>query len=173
MGDEGIWIEAREGLARLLSVLQERGYETVGLTEEDGCIALGPIASIDDLPRGRMVDSEGGHVRCRDSGNDRFFDKNLPMQGLKRFVYPAEETLVRIDADFTVSSPEPDARPVAVIGARACDVAAIGVLDAVFRKPPYADPRFAARRDGLLIVAVDCAGPLETCRLYTSPSPRD
>ncbi len=163
MVDDSLWIEADAGLRQLLAVLQGRGYETVGLTEQDGCITLGPIASADDLPRGRIMDTGGGHVRCRDGESDRFFDKTLPMQGLKRFVYPAHEAVAQFDDDLTITTPEVEMRPTAVFGVRACDVAAIDIFDVVFRKPPYTDARFAARRDGLLIVAVDCAVPLETC----------
>ena len=158
-----LWIEAEAGLSGLFAALLGRGYKTYGVVEEDGCFAFGPVARPEDLPRGRILNTEAGRVRSGAGATNRFFDKILPTQGLKRFVHPAQETISRVDPDFTVSTPPPDAGKIAAIGVRACDVAALGVLDRVFRKGPIADTRYASRREGLLIIAVDCAVPLETC----------
>ncbi len=51
----------------------------------------------------------------------------------------------------------------AVIGARPCEVAALGILDRVLRDGAVADDRYAARREGAFIVAVECGTPSSTC----------
>jgi ferredoxin len=46
---------------------------------------------------------------------------------------------------------------------RACDLAALALQDQHFLEGPYPDPGYRARRAGLLIVAVHCSHPAETC----------
>ena len=53
--------------------------------------------------------------------------------------------------------------PMAVIGARPCELAALDVLDRVLRKGDVVDPRYAARRDGAFIVVAECGVPADTC----------
>ncbi|MHA1157989.1 MAG: 4Fe-4S dicluster domain-containing protein [Alphaproteobacteria bacterium] len=164
MDDRSVWFAAEPGLADLVSVLLERGFAVHAPVEENGCFTFAQVAGPEALPRGRVMTSDGGHVAVRDGVDaDRRFDAILPMQGLKRYVFPAVETIARITPDFAVSTPDAAPRKIAVIGARACDLASLTVLDAVFRGGPYTDDRYAARRDSLLLIAVDCAVPLETC----------
>ena len=47
--------------------------------------------------------------------------------------------------------------------ARACELAAIGVQDRVFMQDRHQDPIYAARRDGVFIVAVQCIHAASTC----------
>lgn len=64
----------------------------------------------------------------------------------------------------TAIHPEPVQSPrYALIGVRACDLAAIAVQDRVFLEGPYRNPHYAARRAGLFIVAVNCALATDTC----------
>jgi len=50
-----------------------------------------------------------------------------------------------------------------VVGARACDVAALRILDHVFLEGDFEDPFYAARRRKTLVISADCTGPYETC----------
>jgi len=56
---------------------------------------------------------------------------------------------------------------VAFLGARACDLAAIGVQDSVFTGTAFVDPDYAARRAQVFVVAVQCTTATSTC------APRD
>jgi len=51
----------------------------------------------------------------------------------------------------------------AIIGARACDLAALALQDAHFLRQERADPHYARRREQLFLVAVQCAEPAATC----------
>ena len=53
--------------------------------------------------------------------------------------------------------------PMAIIGARPCELAALDVLDRVLRSGDVPDPRYAARRDGAFVVAAECGAPAATC----------
>ncbi len=51
----------------------------------------------------------------------------------------------------------------ALIGVRACELAAIQIQDRIFLRPDFYDPIYRARREGLFILAVNCLKPVETC----------
>ncbi len=57
----------------------------------------------------------------------------------------------------------PPAEMLAVIGVRACDLAALALQDAHFLGQSHADPAYRARRERLFLVAVDCSHPAATC----------
>ncbi len=63
--------------------------------------------------------------------------------------------------------------PLAVVGARPCELAAMDVLDQVLLDGAYPDPRYAARRSGAFVVVAECGSPAATCfctSMGTGPS---
>jgi len=50
-----------------------------------------------------------------------------------------------------------------LLGARACELRALGYLDQVLLSPPGPDPLYDSRRRNHLVVTVDCVTPAETC----------
>ena len=61
-----------------------------------------------------------------------------------------------------VDAPLPD-RPVAFLGLRACDLAAIAIQDRVFLGGAAEDRVYASARQDAMVVAVECAAPAATC----------
>ncbi|TKB73358.1 MAG: sulfite reductase subunit A, partial [Nitrospira sp.] len=57
----------------------------------------------------------------------------------------------------------PHYEKVAIVGARACDLAGLAIQDQIFLKDAYRDPYYQARREGLFLVAVNCTRALATC----------
>ena len=57
----------------------------------------------------------------------------------------------------------PEAEPRALLGVRACDLAAMDILDRVGSSGPFDDPRPRARNADTLIVAVNCTRPGALC----------
>ncbi|MDJ0896892.1 MAG: 4Fe-4S dicluster domain-containing protein [Alphaproteobacteria bacterium] len=151
------------GLDDLIGVLKARGYQVWGTRERDGALDLGPIETAADLPRGRVEAADGGSVRLVDGPRDAYFDHTLPMQGLKRAVYPPEERLYSTGPDLVAEEEPVEAPPLAVIGVRPCDLAALETLGAVFEGGPVVDTRFSLRREALLLVSVNCMRPAGTC----------
>jgi ferredoxin len=125
---------------------------------------------------------------------------------LKDFLYPSEEVLYRVERQgsrvrflpaaegeggaesrYTVSRYTVSRYTVprhAFLGVRACDLAALAVLDAVLGGGDSdhsdggrrADPRYRARRDAAFLVAVQCTEPWDTCfcsSLGTGPAVAD
>ncbi len=152
-----------EGLDDLIGILQARGHQVWGVQERDDALSLGPIAAAADLPRGRIEVAEAGTVRLVDGPRDAVFDHTLPMQGLKRVVYPAQERLFSAGPDMVADDEPVDAPPLAVIGVRPCDLAALDTLTAVFEGGPSVDDRYRRRREALFLVAVNCMRPAATC----------
>ena len=63
----------RDGFARMLSLLSERGYQLIGPTVRDGAIVLDRIDGVDDLPRGVRETQGPGAYRLEQTGDDRLF----------------------------------------------------------------------------------------------------
>jgi ferredoxin len=56
-----------------------------------------------------------------------------------------------------------DAAPVAFVGARPCELAALGLLDRVLGASEHPDPLYSARRAAAFVAVVECARPARTC----------
>jgi ferredoxin len=153
----------RARLDELIAALRARRYEVIGPTVEDGAIVYRRIERADPLPAGwRIEQSPGCYALRREPGERQFAWANGP-QALKPLLFAPREPLwqARRGADgklsFEATLPSPQA--LAVIGARACDLAALALADAHFLR----DAQYAARRAGLFAVAVDCSHPADTC----------
>ena len=64
---------------------------------------------------------------------------------------------------FEVTEPSEPAPRLAFFGVRPCDLRAIEIQDQVLGRGEHAGSRYAARRAGVFIVAVNCTEPGETC----------
>ncbi|NND83747.1 MAG: 4Fe-4S dicluster domain-containing protein [Acidimicrobiia bacterium] len=152
---------------RLLSLLADEGYETLGPVVKDDAISYGPVSSASDLPYG-LVDEQGpGRFRLIESDAPPAFFDALPGQASwKEVVIPARETLweaTSTDGRWEFRPTHPEDRLLALIGVRACELAAFAVLDRIFIGGTGMDPRYGMRRDNLFVVAVECGRAAPTC----------
>lgn len=163
--DQSVVVD-RAGFGALLAALIETGHELVGPTVRDGAIVLGPLSGIGDLPSGVGDEQAPGHYRLRARGDDALFGYAAAPQSWKRELLVPRTQLVQIrrttNGITASASPRPE-RKVAFIGARACEIAAIGVQDRVLRDGPYGDADYAARREQLFVLAVHCGSPAGSC----------
>jgi sulfhydrogenase subunit beta (sulfur reductase) len=163
---EGPGFLARADLQILLDLLHDDGRRVIGPTVSDGAIVFDEITSIDDLPRGIGDEQAPGRYRLRRRNDERLFGFVVGPTAWKRWTFPALLPLTRATRDgHKVSfTPEPpDTSPVAFLGARACDIAALGIHDTVFTGTAFVDPDYAARRARVFIVAVQCTTAASTC----------
>jgi sulfhydrogenase subunit beta (sulfur reductase) len=175
------WL-GHDGLDSLVQALAAAGYRVVGPQVADGAVVLRDLASAADLPHGWLDDQDGGHYRLRHDPAAGTFDHVVGPHSLKNFLFPPRETIqrwVREEGGWREETVTDDGPPLAVIGVRGCDLAALAVQDAVFlrasplaesRASPlaesradYADPAYAARRQRLFLVAVNCRRAVATC----------
>jgi NAD(P)H-flavin reductase/formate hydrogenlyase subunit 6/NADH:ubiquinone oxidoreductase subunit I len=158
---------ARGDLGALLDALRDDGRQVIGPTVVDGTIMLDRIEGVEDLPIGWHDEHEPGRYRLRQTGSDRVFAHNLGPSGPKRWTYPSFVPIERShrtpDGTTAFAPVTPDAPPLALIGIRACELAALGIHDMVLRDRTSIDADYAARRASLLIVAVNCTTRSATC----------
>ena len=163
---EGPAFLARPDLQVLIDLLREDGRRVIGPTVADGAIVFDEITSINDLPQGIGDEQAPGRYRLRRRGDERLFGYVVGPTAWKKWTFPSFVPLTRAtrDGHKVTFTPEPtDDRPVAFLGARACDLAAIGVQDGVFTGTSFVDPDYLARRAQVFIVAVQCTTAASTC----------
>jgi sulfhydrogenase subunit beta (sulfur reductase) len=157
----------RAGLQTLLDVLHQAGYRCVGPQVRDGAIVYDELARIEQLTRDMQDRQTPGSYRIETVASPRHFSWANGPQAFKPFLFAPREILWRAERDEDdtirfVDTPV-SSTPLAVIGVRACDLAALRLQDQHFLEGPFADPHYGARREGLLVVAVNCTHPADTC----------
>ncbi|MEO8626345.1 MAG: 4Fe-4S dicluster domain-containing protein, partial [Candidatus Limnocylindrales bacterium] len=170
----------RQELAALLERLHGDGRAVIGPTVRDGAIMLDSIDSVDQLPQGWGVDDAPGRARLVQREDVRLFDQPPGPSSWKRWTYPprvtafawTDATAPATDADGDAAAPlqprQPQGAPaqigpLAFLGVRACEIAALRIQDKVLLEGPVADRDYAARRRENLIVAVECGVAGGTC----------
>jgi ferredoxin len=146
------------GLQELVATLIDREYRVVGPTLSDNAIVLTELTSADELPRGWGVDVGPGHYRLRRRNDSALFGHSAGPQSWKQFLHPPRQRLWSSDATLTE-----DIAKYAFIGVRACDLAAIAVLDGVLGKGAHPDHGFVGRLARVFVVAVNCTEPGGLC----------
>lgn len=157
----------RAGLQALIDALTGAGYECVGPRVRDGAIVYEPMASADELPHGLSDRQAPGEYRLEAAAGARNFAWANGPQALKPLLFAPRESLWTVARDargrLMFEPAHAVARPRAVLGVRACDLAALRLQDAHFRDGPHPDPAYGARRDALFLIAVHCTHPAATC----------
>ncbi len=157
-------ILARSDFPAFLDALNKLGYRVVGPTVRDGAIVYGPIDRVEDLPVGWTERQEAGKYRLERRGDEALFGYAVGPHSWKKYLFPAHErlwTASRKESRF-VPAPEPaDGPPLAFLGVRACELAAIALQDHVFAKA--GDVAYATRRARALRIAVQCGQAGGTC----------
>ena len=157
----------RDELPALLDGLRRAGYRCVGPRIKDGAIVYDALRSVADLPQGVHDRQLPGEYRLDQDNDQRYFAWANGPQALKPLLFAPRESLWRAERDaggrIRFRETLPAVTPIAVIGARACDLAALRIQDKIFLQNAHPDPYYAARREGLFIVAVNCSHPASTC----------
>ena len=157
----------RDRFQTLLDALRQSGYRCIGPQARDGAIVYDTLARAEDFPRGMRDRQSPGAYRLKRTDSPRFFSWANGPQALKPFVFAPREPLWRsertADAAIRFSEINPAPELLAVIGVRACDLAALRLQDRHFLEGPFADPGYAARRKNLFLVVVHCTHPADTC----------
>ncbi len=156
----------KSGLQWLLDRLGSQGYEVLAPRLENGVVEAGPVTSLEELPAGVEEETEAGRYRLRfdgKEGTDLLFSHALTAMGWQRFLHPSSEPLWRAELRGGALEIQPlpaEAPRRALVGLRACDLAAISIQDRVLAQN---DPRYARRRENLFLVAVNCGRAAATC----------
>jgi ferredoxin len=155
-----------DGVSALLDALHRRGYRVVGPTVRDQTIVYDDIASLADLPRGWTDEQDGGRYRLTRRGDDALFGFAVGPHSWKKFLHSPEQRLWRAERTtegVRVVAEPPSAEPLALVGVRSCELHAIAIQGRVLLDGAHPDPHYRARREGIFMVAVNCAEPGGTC----------
>jgi ferredoxin len=158
-------IEAGD-LQHLFDALKRRGYQLLGPRLNDGAIVYDEIHSVSELPIGWTDEQEGGTYRVKRRADKSLFGYNVGPHSWKKYLHPPVVRLwhaTRGEDAIEVYDDTPAPAKRAFIGVRACELNAIAIQDKVFMGGAYVDPQYAARRDGVFIVAVNCGQAGATC----------
>lgn len=154
-------------LQTLLDGLQAAGYHCIGPIVRDGAIVFDDVSSVDALPQGVTETQAPGEYRLTHTDSPRYFAWANGPQALKPLVFAPRETLWSCETDeeggIHFQIPNPTNQPVAVLGVRPCDLAALYIHDQHFLQQQFQDPYYLARRQQLFLVAVNCTHPADTC----------
>jgi len=164
IGDEAVM--DRHGFDLLLDLLRRRGLRTIGPVVRDGAIMHGEVSSSADLPEGWHDHTSPGNYRLTNDEGPELFGWAVGPESWKSEFFLPTETVWRATVDngkVTLSDVKDQPSPVAIVGARPCEIAALGVLDRVLRNGAVPDDRYVARRDGAFVVVVECGSPSGTC----------
>ncbi len=156
----------REKLHDLIALLLDQGYRVIGPRVRDGAIVYEDIAAAADLPQGWHDAQAPGSYRLTGSDSGLYFAWANGPQAIKPYLFAPREPLWRarkVDGRFEVEAILPKPQPLAFIGVRSCDLAALGVQDKLFLGGAHVDPCYAARGEEMLLVAVNCGYPAATC----------
>ena len=156
-----------EELETLVAVLRGRGYLVVGPTIRDEAIVYEELDGARDLPIGWTEKQEAATYRLERRADQARFGYAVGPHSWKRFLFPPRVRLWRAhrngDGGLEVEEDALDAKPLAFLGVRSCDLHAIAIQDSVFVGGKVVERDYAARREGAFVVAANCFEPSGTC----------
>jgi sulfhydrogenase subunit beta (sulfur reductase) len=161
-----MWRMEKARLQDLIDALRRQGYTVIGPCIREGAIVYDEIHQISDLPIGWTDEQDGGRYRLKRREDSSFFGYAVGPYSWKRFLHPPVLSMGRArrnGAGFEWIAPSDPAPRYAFLGVRACELHAIAILDRVFMSGPYVDPAYQARREGVFLIAVQCAVAGGTC----------
>jgi len=111
----------------------------------------------------RYVDGGDTFYGPIDSASEVAWDYRTAVEPLKRFLLPQRETILRFSNEGKVEvEPEYDERERIFLGVRCCDVAGVGVMDAMYGGE-IPDPYYMNRRERATFIALTCQQPDAHC----------
>jgi ferredoxin len=162
---DSAWLP-RSDLQRLIDALAAAGHRVLGPVARDGAIVWDELRRAAELPEGWREQQAPGSYRLEKVGHARVFDVVNGPSSLKAFVFAPREELLQITQEgrgFRAESLRPEPPKLALLGVRACDLAALRVQDRIFLHDRVPDPAYAIRRERLFLVAVNCTRSAQTC----------
>ena len=157
---------SKSELERMIGQLWDVGYTVVGPQVRDEAIVYDEIRRLSDLPQGVHDAQQPGKYRIVDTGHDNYFEFNVGPHSWKQFFFPPQLPIANSTRGASGWSFDTAPQPLtkyALLGVRACELAAIAVQDRVFMQGSYVDPVYKARREAALIIAVNCTVAASTC----------
>lgn len=169
-----------QALQNLITQLKTAGYDCIGPQVRDGAIVYDKFNQAEQLPWGlRDIQKPGEYQLVSTEKQEAFGFANGP-QAIKPLLFKARESVWKVVRDaqgkLQFQSAQVNEKPIAIFGARSCDLAAMAIQDKVFLEKDRVDPRYQQRRENLFIIAVNCSYASDNCFCVsagTGPQVRD
>ncbi len=153
--------------SKFMESLTHHGYEILGPTVRDGAVVYDHIESPHELPVGCTDEQQPGQYRLKHSDGEGIFGCVIGPQSWKKYLHPADVrrwSAERQNGTFRIlKSDNKPKHPYAFLGVRACELAAIEILDRVLSGDDFHDPIYDQRRQPALIIVVQCTRAAATC----------
>ena len=133
-GDEAVL--PAEALDSIFTLLVQEGFQPVGPVVQDGHLKLDTVSTAGDLPQGWTTAADAGIFRLSRRDDQAYFGFNLGQESWKKFLFPSRLPLVksqRLDNGITFEPVTDTEAAYALIGVRACELAALHVHDRTLR----------------------------------------
>jgi sulfhydrogenase subunit beta (sulfur reductase) len=166
MDVSAVRILPKQHLDALIAALRARDYRVLGPTLRDGGVLFEEVERAADLPIGLRDDQDAGRYRLSPGVAGEVFGVVNGAGSLKPLFFAPEEPLLALRHSgraFSVEPLEPPAVKLAVLGVRACDLAALAMQDRIFLHDRFRDTHYAARRADTMLIAVNCTRAAATC----------
>lgn len=139
----------------------------MGPAVESDTIVFREMASAAEFPKGLLAEQSPGQFRLTRDAQNRYFAWVNGPQAIKPLAFAPRESLWQVkrneQGELKFEAVPAQAQMTALIGVRACDLAALALQDAHFLEGKYSDSNYATRRKSLFLVAVQCTEPAATC----------
>ena len=158
----------RPTIQQLIDCLVNDGFSVYGPRVVEHAIHYTPLTSSNDLPSGVRVEQSPGTYELTHEDDPYLFKWSNGPQALKPLLFKPEEVLwssgTAQDGSLFFEQTDTASPPrVAVLGVRACDLAALEIHDRHFMNKYAPDENYSRAREGLFLIAVNCSHPAATC----------
>lgn len=154
-------------LQELIQALNHAGFSCVGPQVRDGAIVYDVLHHAEQLPWGVRDQQAPGSYSLEALPERKAFAFANGPQAIKPILFKPQETVWKVkrnSAGKLVFEPhQAEEPPVAIFGARSCDLSAMAIQDKVFIEGAHPDPRYQKRREQLFIIAVQCTYSSDNC----------
>lgn len=153
-------------LDRLIAALTRRGYRVVGPVLQDDAIVYDELTSARQLPLGLKDVQAPGKYRLSKRDDGAVFGFVVGPHSFKKYFLPPGEPLFQLRRNAETwqdATPQTTERPLALFGARSCEIMAMNIQDQVLKNGPHPDPGYTRRRNSAFVVAVACLEPAASC----------
>ncbi len=156
----------KKDLQALLDILNQ-SHQCVGPVVSEQTLKYSSISKLSQLPLGYSDQQQPGEYRLNyNSQSSYYFSITTGAQGVKPWLFKPEQKLWSVNkqnGSIEFNEALSEQKPLAIVGLRACDLAALKLQDQHFLQQQYIDPYYAQHRENLFIVAVNCHRSVDTC----------
>lgn len=163
--DNHIYFLPHDRLQDLIIALN-KNHKCIGPQVCDGAIVYDSLTDVSQLPRGAREEQLPGSYKLKTLNSNQFFLWANSMQAIKPLLFKPHETLWYVkkkDGSLHFEPNDQKEKPVAIFGARACDIAAMVIQDKIFTQDKYININYQRRRENLFVVGVDCTYSSDNC----------